>query len=136
MIKFFLILLIFVIPLQTKAFEECIISTNGKLTDIKIENNKVVDVFPLITIMNNKNTLFIKPIQEGETSFSVLKNGKHSYSFDVKITKDKTEVNEVKGFKILTLDYPPNNKNFELDLPPKPKKICEENLPKGLRSGE
>ena len=86
--------------------------------------------------MNNKNILFVKPLQEGKTSFSVLKNGKNVYNFDVNVTKDKTEISEVKGFQVLTLDCPPNNKTLKLDLPPKPKKNLEEILPQGLRDGE
>ena len=39
------------------AYEDCIISTDGKMTDIKIQHNDIIDVFPLITIMNDKMSL-------------------------------------------------------------------------------
>ena len=116
--KNFLIALIMLTTLQTQAFEECIITTDGKLTDIKIENNQVVDIYPLITIMNDRNTLFVKPLKEGETSFSILKNGKNIYKFDIKISENKTEISEEKGFQILTLDAPPQQYEIELDTPP------------------
>lgn len=104
--------------LQAQAFEECIVTSDGRLTDIKIEDNTVINVYPLITIMNDRNTLFVKPLKAGTTSFSVLKNGKNIYKFDVQITDDKTIVSEVKGFVINTLDLPPNIFDFKLDPPP------------------
>lgn len=116
--KILFIALILLINLQVQAFEECIITANGKLTDIKIEDNQMVDIYPLVTIMNDKNTLFVKPLKEGETSFSVLKNGRNIHKFDIKITDGKTEISEAKGFQILTLDTPPNYYEFKLDEPP------------------
>lgn len=110
------------LSLQAHAFEECVITTKGKLTDIKIENNQIINVYPLITIMNNKNTLFVKPLKEGETNFSVLKNGKKIYNFNVKITENRTQIDDVEGFIIQTLDLPPNLFNFKLDEPPLLKK--------------
>lgn len=116
--KILFIALILLINLQVQAFEECIITANGKLTDIKIEDNQMVDIYPLVTIMNDRNTLFVKPLKEGETSFSVLKNGRNIHKFDIKITGSKTEISEAKGFQILTLDTPPNYYEFKLDEPP------------------
>lgn len=125
--KFFLIALIFFTSLQAQAFEECIITTNGKLTDIKIEDNTVINVYPLITVMNDKNTLFVKPLKVGETDFSVLKNGKHFQNFKVKVSEEKTVISEAKGYIVLSLDVPPNVFNFVLDKPPIIKKDNKEN---------
>lgn len=116
--KIFLTALIMFNILQTQAFEECIVTSDGRLTDIKIEDNTVINVHPLITIMNDRNTLFVKPLKVGTTSFSVLKNGKNICKFDVQITEDKTVVSEAKGFVINTLDLPPSVFDFKLDLPP------------------
>ena len=49
------ILLMFISSLQTQAFEDCIITTKGRLTDISIEDNSIVNVYPLITLYNKKN---------------------------------------------------------------------------------
>ena len=68
MIKKLLIPLIFAIPLQTQAFEEYVVSTNGKLTNIKIENDKIINIFPLVTIMNLvKIVTFILPTDDLRT---------------------------------------------------------------------
>ena len=99
------------------AFEDYIITTNGKLTDISIENNKIVDVYPLITIMNDKNTLMVSPLQEGKTRVCVLKNGKDKVMFYIEITENKTIIDEVEGFEFLSLDFPIKD-DFELDEPP------------------
>ena len=103
--------------LPAHAFEDYIITTNGKLTDISIENNKIVDIYPLITIMNDKNTLMVSPLQEGKTRFCVLKNGKDKVMFHIEITENKTIIEDVEGFDILALDSPMRDE-FELDEPP------------------
>ena len=118
--KWLIIALIFLSTLQAQAFEDYIIVTKGKLTNIKIEDNTIVDVCPLITIMNNKNTLIVHPLKQGKTSFSVLKNGKEKIIFDVEVQENKTKIGEVKSFEILSLDNPPEDKKEDLflDLPP------------------
>ena len=102
------------------AFEDCIITTNGKLTDIRIHHNDIIDVYPLITIENNKNTLIVHPLKEGETKFTVLKNNKDKYLFSVNVTEDKTAIEVIEGFGIFTIDNPPSapETNIDLDEPP------------------
>ena len=101
--KFLFLLCLIILPAQ--AFEDCVISTDGKLTDISIEQNDIIDVYPIFTIMNEKNTLFVHPLKAGKTRFCVLKNGK-----------------QVDGFEILGLDIPPEVEEAELmrDLPTPP----------------
>ncbi len=119
MIKKFLILLIISLSIQTvHAMEDCIISSNGRLSDISIEKNDIIDVYPLITVMNEKNTLIVHPLKEGETSFSILKNGKEKVVFKVKVTPSNTFIEDVEGFDIMSLDNPPNIYEYELDIPP------------------
>lgn len=100
------------------AYQDCLITTDGKLTDISIENNKLVDVYPLITVMNEKNTLIVHPLAVGSTRICVLKNNKNIVMFNIKITKDETIIDEVEGFDILPIDKPfKDNEEFELDKP-------------------
>ena len=112
------IALMFILPVF--AYEDCIITTDGKLTDIKIQYNDVIDVFPLITVMNEKNTLIVHPLKLGQTKFTVLKNNKDKYLFNVKVDKNGTFIDEVNGFEIFTIDCPPTSDifDFELDAPP------------------
>ena len=118
-IKTFLLFCIAYLPISCFAFEDYIITTNGKLTNISINDNTVVDIYPLITISNKKNTLIIHPLKEGETIFSVVKNEKKKYEFYVKTSKNKTFVTPMEGFEVLAIDEPPNqDKNELLDLPP------------------
>ena len=120
--KFLTTIFILCFSLQAHAFEDYIITTNGKLTDISIEDNTVVDVYPLITIMNEKNTLMVSPLQVGKTRVCVLKNNKDKIMFNIEIQKDKTFIDEVKDFEILSLDIPESNE-FILDEPPKLKEV-------------
>ena len=74
MIKKIFILLIILFTLQSaEAFEDCIITNDGRLSDISIEHNDVVDVYPLITIMNDKNTLIVHPLKIGKTRVLIAK---------------------------------------------------------------
>lgn len=131
--KLLLILCISILPAQ--AFEDCVVSTDGKLSDISIEKNDIIDVYPLYTVMNEKNTLFVHPLKEGKTRFCILKNGKEIVMFNVEVTKENTIIDDVDGFDILTIDTPPGvndgagrlklqvdkkeeNADFDLDLPP------------------
>jgi len=133
--KFIILLITFLCSTQVFAFEDCVISTNGKLSDIKIQHNDIIDVFPLITIMNDKNTLIVHPLKEGESKFTVIKNNKEKYLFNVKVNKDHTEINDVQGFEILTIDCPPDlfEYDFEIDEPPVVKNNYDIDEPPTLR---
>ena len=109
--------LIFLLSTSTVfAFQDCIIESDGKLTDISIENNKIVDVYPIFTVMNERNTLYIHPLKEGQTRICVLKNGKQKVMFNVQITENETTIDDIEGFDILTIDEPPEE--IDIDEPP------------------
>lgn len=110
------IILILNTTLAVQAFEDCIISTNGKLTDISIENNNIVDVYPLVTISNDKNTLIVHPLSVGKTRFCVLKNNKNIVMFNIEVKENETLIEDVEGFDILTIDIP--QEELEIDYPP------------------
>ena len=117
--KKYLLLLFLLMSMQTSfALEDCLVTTNKKLSDIRIEDNTVIDVFPLYTIMNEKNTLIVHPLKIGTTRFSVLKENKNIILFNVKVNEDSTEISPAEGFDILEIDCPPNFYEFELDVPP------------------
>lgn len=121
MIKKYLVIFSFLaLALPSFAFEDCIITTNGKLTDIRIQHNDIIDVYPLVTIENERNTLIVQPLKNGETKFSVVKNNKDKYVFNVKVDEEHTFIGDKDGFDILTVDCPPNlyEYYFELDEPP------------------
>lgn len=117
-VKIFFIFLMILTCAKVQAFQDCVITTDAKLTDIKIENHNIIDVCPLITIMNEKNTLIVHPLSVGQTRFCVLKNNKNIEVFNVKVEEDKTIIDEVEGFLIDTLDEPPEFFDYDLDIPP------------------
>lgn len=109
--------LIFLLSTSTVfAFQDCIIESDGKLTDISIENNTIVDVYPIFTVMNERNTLYVHPLKEGQTRICVLKNGKQKVMFNVQITENETTIDDIEGFDILTIDEPPEE--IDIDEPP------------------
>lgn len=116
--SFLIFILLFASPVF--AFQDCIVTNDGKLTDISIRDNTIIDVYPLITVMNEKNTLIVHPLKEGTTKFCVLKNDKDIVMFDVVVTDNKTIIDQVEGFDVFTIDTPGNydDEVFELDKPP------------------
>lgn len=117
MIKWLIsIFFIFFITLQVQAFEECIITTNGKLTNISVVDDSIIEINSLITIMNEKNTLMVLPLKVGKTKVSVVKNNKDKIIFNIEVLENKTIIDKVEGFEILALDIP--MEGFELDEPP------------------
>lgn len=103
---------------KVNAYEDYLLISNGKLSDISIEDNTVVNVYPIITLMNNKNTLMITPLKTGKTRVCVLKNNKDIVMFNIVVEENKTLIDEVKGFDIFALDTP-DIEQLELDEPPK-----------------
>ena len=118
--KKFLFLLCCLIVLPAHAFQDCVITTDGKLSDISIEQNDIIDAYPLFTIMNEKNTLFVHPLKEGKTRLCILKNNKNIVMFNVEVKSDETIISEAEGFEIFSIDPPPEAGRdiFELDPPP------------------
>ena len=114
--KWLVIAFILSINLQALAFEDYVVTTNGKLTKIEVFDNKILDVYPITTISNDKNTIFFHPLGVGKTKVSVLKNNKEKVFFNVDIKEDFTDIEKVEGFEIFSIDSPPES--IELDLPP------------------
>lgn len=113
-------MLIFLISLEAQAFEDVVIMSDGKLSDIKIEDSSVAEIYPLVTIMNEKNMLIVHPLKSGSTEFCVLKDGKNLSLFTVDINEETTSVISPAGYEVLTLDAPEFDENLEIDLPPTP----------------
>ena len=116
--KFFTLLVLSFTTLTVNAYEDCIVINNGKITDISIEDNTIVDVYPLVTVNNNKNTLIFHPLKDGKTRVCALKNNKNIIMFNVEINDLKTIVNAPDGFEVFTLDTPTGEADFTLDSPP------------------
>jgi len=130
--KFLLTILSLMLVLPVFAFEDCLMMSNGKLNNIKIQHNDIIDVFPLITIMNDKNTIIIHPLKEGTTKFSVVKNDKERYIFTVRVTEDNTFVETKNGFEVLNIDCPPGSYEYYFDLDEPPAIGEEDNYIKSL----
>ncbi len=130
--KFLLTILSLMLVLPVFAFEDCLMMSNGKLNNIKIQHNDIIDVFPLITIMNDKNTIIIHPLKEGTTKFSVVKNDKEKYIFTVRVTEDNTFVETKDGFEVLNIDCPPGSYEYYFDLDEPPAIGEEDNYIKNL----
>ena len=118
MLKKILFLVFTTMIVPAYAYEDCVLTTDGKLTEIVVENKALLQVYPVVTIMNEKNTLIIHPLQVGSTKFSVLKDGIDRVIFNVNITENETKIDEKEDFEILPLDIPPEILDCDIDSPP------------------
>ena len=111
------LLCIYLLILQPSfAFEDVVISSTSKLSDIKIEYNDVINVYPLITLTNDKKILMIEPLKEGHSRFIVTKDKKEQAIFSVKVEAERTIVNAPDNFEVLPLDIPAEIYEYEFDL--------------------
>lgn len=117
------------------ALEDCVVSFDGTLTDIRVEDCQILEVHPVVTVLNEKNTLIVHPLKEGCTKFSVLKNGTERVEFKVRVTEDETVTDEIEGFDVLSLDNPPEILDCDIDAPPMLREEGED-IPPALREGE
>ena len=108
--------LLFTFTLPAYSFEDIIISSSEKITDIKIEFNNIINVYPLITLTNDKKILMVEPLKEGSSRFIVTKDKKEQVVFSVKVEKDKTVVEAPESFEVLPLDIPVDIFEYEFDL--------------------
>ena len=117
----FLFLLMFTLPAYS--YEECIVSSNSKLTNIKIEYNDIINVYPLITLANDKNILMVEPLKEGSTRFKVTKNKNDESIFTVEVNADSTIIKGDEDFEIITLDVPPEIYEYAFEIDKLPEEI-------------
>lgn len=117
------------------AYQDCIIMSDGKLTDINIEDNTIVDITPVITVMNEKNTLMVHPLKQGSTKFCVLKNDKSLALFTIEVTELETIITPPLGFDVFTIDSPGNEIEFNLDEPPSKLNFDNTNYKNGKNNG-
>ena len=115
--KIILIFLIFFFTLQAQAFEDVILSAEEKISNIKIEEDSIINVNHLTTIQNKKNILFILPKREGKTKLFLTKKNKQ-YVFEIEVKKEKTYVEKKEDFEIVLLDTPPSFFDYQIDIPP------------------
>ena len=121
--KILLFSLFFAFILPAYSFEDVIISSDSRLSDIKIEYNDIINVYPLVTISNDKKVLIIEPLKTGSSRFIVTKDKKEQVVFSVKVNSDETFVNAPEGFDVLPVDIPSEIYEYEFDLDEPPEAI-------------
>lgn len=114
--KLLLLSFLFMFILPAYSYEDIIISSPDKITDIKIEYNDIIDVYPLITLTNDKKILFVEPLKKGSSRFIVTKDKNSQAVFSVKVETDNTKVEGPEEFEIFALDIPPEAYVYEFDI--------------------
>ena len=78
----------------------------NNITKIDCANNNIVNMHILSTLTNEKKSVIVTPVADGETSFAIyLKNKKCDYK--AKVNGENLEITGDKTIKILPLDLPP-----------------------------
>lgn len=85
--------------------ESCIMITDMDITDIKCDNHGVIDVKLLTTLSNEKRTIIVSSLKDGDAGFSVKLKNKY-YDYKVSVTGGKLKINGDTKIKILPVDLP------------------------------
>ena len=114
---------------STFAFEDCVLSSDTKLTNLKVEPEEIVNINPIYTIKNEKNMFILQPTKIGKSKLKFTRNNDENIVLDIEVTEDETIIDKIDGIEIFSLDSIENNENninedFELDPPP----ILEEQI--------
>lgn len=76
------------------------------ITKIDCSNNNVVNMHILTTLTNDKKSVIVTPVADGETTFAIYLKGKKC-DYKAKVTNNSLEIKGDKTIKILPLDLPP-----------------------------
>ena len=114
------------------SFENYIITSENKITNVENKTPDIIDVKILTTIMNEKNTVIVECKKAGKGEFVLTSRGMLD-KFTVNSSEEKSTIVYPKGYFCHVLDKAPGV--YELDPPPVhvPSKRVK---PKGLTSIE
>ncbi len=101
--KIFLLLFIFIMPLQALAFEDYIILSETKVDSVYSNNKDIVEILPFYTIDNNKKSIFLKAKNVGKAILTISTESGEKV-IDVEISENKTELSGVEGLSYFPLD--------------------------------
>ncbi len=111
-LKRILITIIAACSMNTAFADSCIMITPANITKVDCANNNIVGFHVLSTLMNEKRSLIVTSISDGETSFAVhMKNRKCDYKATVH--NGKLKIKGDNTIKVLPVDLPPELNSVE-----------------------
>ncbi|MCM1264660.1 MAG: hypothetical protein NC200_00550 [Candidatus Gastranaerophilales bacterium] len=104
--KRFFITLITILSANIVFADSYIMIADGPITEIKCEDNCIVNVHALTTLTNEKKSVIVTALKDGSTQFTIkVKNRCHCYK--VNVTNGIMQICGDNTVKILTIDLPP-----------------------------
>ncbi len=105
-IKYFLLIVIAICTVNYAFADSCILVSPADILKVECSNNNVVGFHILSTLTNEKRSVIVNSISDGEANFSLrLKNKKCDYKAVVK--NGRLEIKGDKYIKVLPVDLPP-----------------------------
>ena len=103
-----LIVISFVAPCH--AYENYMLMTDKKVTNIKVSNENVITVKPIVSLKCEGNSMMVIPRNIGCSNLYFCK-GKKRIKLWVKVKENKTCIKKVNGVKAVPMDLPPELMN-------------------------
>lgn len=104
--KRFLITIVALCSANLAFADSYIMISDYDISEIKCNDESIVSVKALTTLSNEKKSLIVSSIKDGQTEFSIkVKNKIRTYKIDIK--NDKITITGDKATKILPIDLPP-----------------------------
>ena len=88
------------------AYENYMLMTDKKVTNIKVSNEDVITVKPIVSLNCDGNSMMIIPRSVGRSNLSFCK-GKKRIKLWVIVKANKTCIKKVNGVKVVPMGLPP-----------------------------
>ena len=98
--------LLLILPVNFAFADSCIMISPENITKVDCQDQSIVSVNILSTLMNDKKSLIVTSLKDGCTSLKIkLKN--KTCDYQVRVNTGKLEIKGDKTIKVLSVDLPP-----------------------------
>ena len=90
--------------------DSCLMIAPSQITKVECSSEKVITFHVLSTLLNEKKSLIVTSVGDGEIGFSVYLNNKKC-DFKAVVSGEKLEIKGDKTIKVIPIDLPPELNN-------------------------
>lgn len=105
-IKRIIITILTIMSVNCAYADSCLLIAPSQITKVECSSDKIVNFHVLSTLLNEKKSLIVTSVGDGEINFSVYLNNKKC-DFKAVVNGEKLEIKGDKTIKILPIDLPP-----------------------------
>lgn len=91
------------------AYQNFMLMADHKLSKVKVSNEEIITVEPMVNLSCTGQAMMIIPHKEGRARLSFCK-GKKRINLCVRVKEDETCIKRINGVKLIPVDLPPELK--------------------------